>query len=131
MLQLLNSQAYFLNAPSVDFERYNISTDNLIEITQIEEGLIYDCIKAIITNGFTAAKTKFNKELPLQFNTTRKVVFNLLCYLQFKAISQHYKIMTSIYGKHREFLKQFRLAFLTFPFKLIKNIWRKRIASMF
>jgi len=131
MIQLLNSQAYFFNPPSEDFKRFGISHPGLLEITTIEENRVYNCIKTIFTEGFDAAKEKFNEKLPLQFNTTRKIVYNLLCYVHFKAITKHYRIMTSIYGKHPEFIKQFRLAILTFPFKLIANTWKKRIASMF
>jgi len=131
MLQLLNGQACFLNSPSVDFKRYGISDEGLIEMTTIEENRVYNCVQTIISNGFETAKNEFNEELPAQFNTTRKVVYNLLCYFHFKAIAKHYRIMTSIYGRHPEFMKQFTLAFVTFPLKLVANTWRKRIALRF
>jgi hypothetical protein len=131
MLQLLDPRAYFLNAPSVDFARYGISTSSLIEMAQVEESLVYNCVKTIIMDNFETAKSRFNQDLPLQFNTTKKIVYNLLVYLHFKAIAKHYRIMTSIYGRNPELIKQFRLAFLTFPYKLMVNTWRKKIASMF
>ena len=126
MLQLLDAQAYFRNAPSIDFTRYGISTNELIELIQFDEEKILQVVQAIIENGIGETKQKFNEQLPVQFNTTRKVVYNLLCYLQFKAIVKHYRITTSIYGRHPLFIKQFILAFLTFPFKLIANKWRKK-----
>jgi hypothetical protein len=126
MLQLLDPQAYFRNAPSVDFTRYGISTKELIELIHFDEEKIFQSVKAIIENGFAATKEKMNEALPEQFNTTRKIVYNLLCYLQFKAIAKHYRITTSIYGRHPLFIKQFILAFVTFPYKLIANRWRKR-----
>ena len=129
MVQLLDSQAYFLNAPSTDFSRYGISTNNLIEIIEKTEDRIYSCIKTILEKNFAEAKEKYHQQLPIQFNTTRKIVYNLLCYLHLKAIGTHYKIMTSIYGKHPEFIKQFLLGFAGAPFKLIANTWRKRIAN--
>lgn len=126
MLQLLDPQAYFRNAPSVDFGRYGISTNELIELIEFGEDKIVQIVKAIVNDGISSAKEKFNEPLPIQFNTTRKVVYNLLCYLQFKAIARHYRITKSIYGRHPLFVKQFMLGFLTFPFKLIANKWRKR-----
>jgi len=126
MLQLLDPQAYFRNAPSVDFQRYGISTNELIELVQYDDEKIYRSVKSILDEGIVAAKIKFNEALPVQFNTTRKVVYNLLCYLQFKAIARHYRITKSIYGRHPLFIKQFILGFLTFPFKFISNKWRKR-----
>ncbi|MCY7311070.1 MAG: hypothetical protein LH619_09845, partial [Chitinophagaceae bacterium] len=80
MLQLLDPQAYFRNAPSVDFQRYGISTNELIELVQYDDEKIYRSVKSILDEGIVAAKIKFNEALPVQFNTTRKVVYNLLCY---------------------------------------------------
>lgn len=126
MIQLLDPQAYFLNAPSVDFKRYAISTEGLIELIKFDEEKIVKTVKTFIEEGIVSAKEKYSEALPVQFNTTRKVVYNLLCYLHFKAIAKHYRVTTSIYGKHPLFIKQFILAFVTFPFKLIENKWRKR-----
>lgn len=129
MLQLLNSHAAFLNAPSEDFKRYNLPAERLIEIIHINDKKVFDCVKTIIETGFEAAKRAYNEILPLQFNTTPKVVYNMLCYLQFRAIARHYRITTSIYGRHPLFLKQFWLAVLTFPFKLVRNFFRKRVLA--
>jgi hypothetical protein len=129
MVQLLDPNAYFLNAPSIDFSRYGIETKNLIEITEQKEQNIYNCIETIIKDGFSEAKKKYDQRLPLQFKATRKIVYNLLCFFHFKAIVKHYKIITSIYGKDPEFIKQFLLAFAEAPFKLIGNIWKKKIAN--
>ncbi len=126
MLQLLDPQAYFRNAPSVDFDRYGISTNELIELMDFGEEKIVKAVKTIVEEGIIKAKEKLNEPLPVQFNTTRKVVYNLLCYLQFKAIARHYRITRSIYGRYPLFIKQFILGFLTFPFKLVANKWRKR-----
>lgn len=126
MLQLLDPQAYFRNAPSVDFSRYGIPVNEVIELVQFDEEKIFKAVKAIIEDGVTIAKERFNESLPVQFNTTRKVIYNLLCYLQFKAIARHYHITTSIYGAHPLFIKEFLLGFLTFPFRLVTNKWRKR-----
>ena len=126
MLQLLDPQAYFRNAPSVDFNRYGISTEEVIELIMFDEEKIFQSVKSIIENGVASSKKKLDESLPIQFNTTRKIVYNLLCYFQFKAIAKHYRITTSIYGRHPLFIKQFILGFLTFPFKFISNKWRKR-----
>lgn len=125
MVQLLNADAPFLNAPSVDFKRYAVKADELIEITTISEEVVYECIKTITEGDFAKAKEKFNQQLPLQFNTTRIIVYNMLCYLQFRAIIRHCKIITGIYGWHRLFINQLGLAFLTFPFKLVRNLLKK------
>ena len=128
MIQLLNPYTKFINAPSVDFKRYNISTNNLIEITAVNEDNIKGCIETILNKDFPAAKESYNQQLPLQFNTTQKIVYNMLCYLQFKAVAKHYQIMVSVYGRNPLFLKQFFLGIITFPFVLSKNLWKKKIS---
>ncbi|MEO6538649.1 MAG: hypothetical protein ABIT07_00985 [Ferruginibacter sp.] len=129
MVQLLNPNTIFLNAPSVDFNRYKISTENLIEITAINETNIIKCVDTILTKNFSAAKEIYNQALPLQFNTTRKIVYNMLCYLQFKSIAKHYRIMVALYGKHKLFLKAFFGGIVSFPVILIKNLWRNQMSK--
>ncbi len=121
MVQLLDAKAAFLNAPSVDFKRYQLPDDNLIEMISFDEDRVYNCVNKILAANFAEAKQTFNEKIPLQFNTTRKVVYNMLCYLQFRAVTRHFKIIKSVYGLHPLFLKQFILAIVTFPFKLMKN----------
>ena len=127
MVQLLNPHTIFLNAPSVDFKRYNISTQNLIEITAINEATITGCVETILTKNFSTAKEIYHQQLPLQFNTTKKIVYNMLCYLQFKSIAKHYRIMIAVYGKNTLFLKAFFWGIISFPVMLIKNLFRKKI----
>lgn len=126
MLQLLDPQAYFRNAPSVDFERYGLDASALIEMVDYDEGKIVEVVTAILEKGVPAVKPVYNQHLPVQFNSTRKIVYNLLCYLQFGAVARHYRITTSVYGKHPLFLKEFRKAVFLFPFRLVANKWRKR-----
>lgn len=127
MVQLLDPYTAFLNAPSVDFDRYGIPAEKLIEIIHINETTVFNCIRTIVETDFETARKTYNEILPLQFNTTRKVVYNMLCYLQFGAIAKHYRIMTSIYGLNPLFLKQFRLAIISFPIKLLSNFFRKNV----
>ena len=130
MIQLLNPHTAFINAPSVDFTRYGISINNLIEMTEIDELKIYECVKLVVENRIITAKELYNQPIHLQFNTTRKVVYNMLCYLQFGSILKHIKIMTAIYGLNIEFIKQLCLAIITFPFKLIFNVYKKKAIRM-
>ncbi len=126
MLQLLNPYTVFINATSVDFKRYGIPHNGLIEMISFSADKIYECVSVILNEGFDNAKG-FNETLPLQFNTTKSIVYNLLVYREFAAIKKHYQVMTAVYGKHPLFLKAFYGAFLRFPFKLISNIVSKKI----
>lgn len=127
MIQLLNPGAAFLNVPSVDFTRHGIQHNGLIEMGDYDEQKIFLCVKEIVEQGFVQASAKYNQSFPLQFKTTSLIVYNLSCYLEFGAIVKHIKIMVSQYGWKKEFVAQLLKAFLGFPFKLLKNIFSKRI----
>jgi hypothetical protein len=128
MLQLLDKDAYFLNAPSVDFRRFDIQHKGLIEMGSFTEEKVYDCVTEIINTGFLSAE-KYNEVLPLQFNTTKKIVYNLLVYREFGALKKHYRLMESVYGKDPLFRRTFFRALAGAPFKLAANIWKKRIVQ--
>ncbi|MEJ7610367.1 MAG: hypothetical protein WKF88_04220 [Ferruginibacter sp.] len=125
MVQLLNARADFRNAPSEDFKRYHIKHKGLIEMSEFAVDTIFNCVAEIIKNGFDSAM-KYHEKLPLQFNTTKKIVYNLLVYREFSAIRKHYRIMTGIYGRHPLLLKAFAAGFAGFPFKLVNNLWRRK-----
>ncbi len=128
MVQLLNADADFINTPSVDFKRYNISHSGLIEMSSFTADTIFNCVAEIVTNDFESA-TKYHEVLPLQFNTTKKIVYNLMVYREFSSVRKHFKIMTRIYGRHPLLLKAFATGLAGFPFKLIRNVWRRKVRS--
>jgi hypothetical protein len=125
MLQLLDPQVAFLNAPSVDFDRNKIKNIPLIELTTLNREKIFDCMNNIITYGFEKSIPQFNMALPIQFKTTRKVVYNLLCYLQLGSVLRHFNITVKHYGLNKLFIKEFLLAIILFPINLLKNTIRK------
>ena len=124
MVQLLNPYSDFINAPSVDFKRYSIPHQGLIEMTAFDAERITDCVTTVMWKGFDAALI-FNDQITVQFNTTKKIVYNLLVYREFAAIKKHYRIMVAVYGKNPLFFKAFYGAMVTAPFKLMKNIFLK------
>ena len=128
MLQLLNADTIFVNTPSVDFKRYGIKHNGLIEMCNYDEDKILSCVNAILHNGFFAAST-YNQQLPLQFNTTKIIVYNLLVYVEFKAMAKHFAVIKSVYGLKLSFLVAFSAGIVTAPFKLVLNIFRKKLWS--
>lgn len=128
MLQLLNANTIFINTPSVDFKRYNIVHNGLIEMYRFNEAVIYECLNIIIESNFDAAE-KYNQLLPLQFNTTKIIVYNLLVYGEFKAIVKHFRIMKSLYDLNPAFLFAFVEGILLAPFKFASNFIKKKILN--
>ncbi|UAY53122.1 glycosyltransferase family 9 protein [Ferruginibacter albus] len=125
MLQLFTPYTRYENPVSRDFKRFNLSADGLIEILQLNEKQIVECVNLALQN-FPEAKQKYNQSIPLHFKTTRSIVYNLLCYLQFNAILTHIKVNREVYGNNPLFYKEVFVGFITFPFKLVSNLVTKR-----
>ncbi|WP_394767233.1 glycosyltransferase family 9 protein [Ferruginibacter sp.] len=128
MIQLLNPYSNWLNSISRDFERFGIDTKNVIELIDYNNEVIVASVVSALAN-FSQAKKQYNQVIPLHFKTTRSIVYNLLCYLEFKAILTHIKVNREVYGNNISFFKEVLMGFLIFPFRLIFNIWRKNFVG--
>lgn len=128
MVQLINPGGAWLNPVSRDFERFGIDTDQLIELTQVNETEIVECTRAAIKD-FTSAREKYNNAIPVNFKTSRKITYNLLCYFEFEAIAKHIKVNRKVYGNKPSFYIEIILGIVTAPYKLIKNFFSKKILN--
>lgn len=126
MIQLINPDTTWANPISRDFKMFGLDDSGLIEITSMDEATIVDCVNEAIRN-FSSAKEKFNEQIPIQFKTTRSIIYNLLCYQEFAAIRKHIEINREVYGNNISFYKNVFLGFVIAPFKLIKNIFAKKV----
>ncbi|HMG82764.1 MAG TPA: hypothetical protein VK559_06995 [Ferruginibacter sp.] len=126
MVQLLNPYTNWVNPISRDFERYKIPDDKVIELLHFDEPSIITCVNMAM-NDFPEAKKQFNQPIPLHFTTTKQIVYNLICYLEFGAIIKHIQVNKAVYGNNRFFYGAVITGIVTAPFKLVKNIFLKRI----
>jgi len=126
MIQIINPETDWVNPVSRDFKRYGMDKSSVIELTHLNEPELVNCVKEAFEN-FNVAHAKYNQEIPVHFKTTRNIVYNLLCYLEFSAILKHIKINREIYGNNASFFKEVFVGFVTAPFKLAKNIINKKI----
>lgn len=126
MVQLVNPGASWSNIVSRDFKMFGIDDSKLIEITDWNESKIITVVKEAM-DDFYAAKNKNTPDIPLHFKTTRKIIYNLLCYFEFSAIATHIRINRQVYGDNISFYAQVFLGFITAPFTLVKNIFIKKI----
>ena len=127
MIQLFDQDVAFLNAPSVDFKRFGIDNIKLIEITEVSDDLIHNCVKEVLETNFESAKLDYNQNIKLTFTTTRSIVYNLLCYVEIREVIKHFRVMTRLHGHNKRFLSTFFKAILGFPFRLIGNVVKKNI----
>ena len=130
MVQLFNPDTRFENPISRDFQRFGLNTDKVIELLKLDEKIIVDCVHLALQD-FAAAKIKYNQTIPLHFKTTRNIVYNLLCYGELKAIATHVKVNNEVYGNNVSFYKELIAGFVTFPFKLLKNLFTKRFLKSY
>ena len=128
MIQILNPNTTWVNPVSRDFKRFGLDTSHVIEMTKVEKEIIITCVKQAMVD-FSLAKKIFNQKIPLQFRTTRNIVYNLLCYLEFSAIAKHIKVNKEVFGNRSSFYWQVILGFTMAPFKLIYNFVSKKILN--
>jgi len=126
MIQLLNPYTTWVNPISRDFTRFGLDVEKVIEILDLDTKKIESCLSQAMID-FSEARKKYNEPIPLHFKTTRSIVYNLLCYLEFGAILKHIKVNTSLYGHRFDFYKELVMGFITAPFILIRNIFRKHL----
>ena len=96
LVQLINPNGLWLNPVSRDFKMFGRSENKIIELTDLKQTIIVECVKEAIVN-FESARNHYNQPIPLHFKTTRKIVYNLLCYFEFSSIIKHIKINTHRY----------------------------------
>jgi len=126
MVQLINPDTIWINAVSRDFERFHRSTEGIIDLLGLHEENIIACLQ-LCFQDFAAARKKYNQPLPLNFNSSSNIVYNLLCRLQFGSIARHIAVNREVYGNNPAFYKTVFLTFLFFPFRLLDNVFRKRV----
>lgn len=126
MVQLLNPWTRWVNPISRDFARFNILNPGLIELIDFDKEKVVACVKEAM-HHFNTAKDKYHQALPLHFRTSRNIVYNLLCYLNVGAILRHIKINRQVYGNNLSFFYEVAMGIVTFPFRLMGNIFRKKI----
>lgn len=125
MVQMLNPDTPWINPLSRDFERFHLPVDQLIELVHFTSGEVIDCVTEAMLD-FSEARKKYNQPVPLKFTTTTGIVYNLLCYLEFKAIRTHIKVNRQVYGNNVRFYAAVVQGFLIFPFRLLRNTLIKR-----
>ncbi len=125
MIQLVNKGYIFPNYLSVDFKRNNIDSSILIE-TEDENlaNTTADIVVAGIKN-FEEAKRKYNINIKVRFNTTPKIVYDAICYGQFRALYRHWKLNIQQYGLNILFIINYFWGFLVSPYFLVRNKIKK------
>jgi hypothetical protein len=129
MVQLLNPNSLWANPVSVDFKRFNILNNGVIELFVLDPKKIVECVHHALID-FDSAYLIYNNPYPVNFNTSRKIVYNLLCYLEFKYVLRHIKVNLEVYGMNIFFIKDVLLSVLLFPFTLLKNIFTKHLLRL-
>ncbi len=128
MIQLLDAQTRWVNPVSRDFERFKLPADTVIELVDFNQQKTVDCVNAALED-FISAREKYSQLVPLHFKTTRNIVYNLLCYREFAAIAKHIRVNREVYGNNLSFYTTVAWGLISFPARLLKNIFIKKIAK--
>ncbi|WP_347272767.1 hypothetical protein [Candidatus Kuenenia sp.] len=78
MVQLLKKDKSIYGSFIYDFKYYNISTKEIIEITDCPVERVVNCIETIITKGFSEARLLFSENIPLTFESYKQIHLNFI-----------------------------------------------------
>jgi len=127
MLQILDAYMPWVNPITRDFERCGLPADEVLEIYDNDPAFIVRCASEILNGDIREVKKKYQQPLPLHFIGTSRNIYNMLCFFQFGAIAEHIRINVSVWGWHPKLIQAIVWGFVSAPFKLVRNVVRKRI----
>lgn len=125
MIQLLDPHSPFRNIPSIDFRRYSLPDDQLIEMVKWNDTDILNCTGLMLNARYSEARERFHTEIKDSFRTSSRIVYNLLVRLRFGGMITHARVMYSVYGLDIRWVGAMLSGIITAPFRLIGNIIRK------
>jgi len=115
MLQLLSREFRFFAGIKYDFERWNLPTSNVIEVTVNDINYIVNCITTILKHDFSAAKKQFDEIYQPQYFNFRDLIAEILVCNQiqgFKKLNIVLKV-TSNYANANKHLNGFILLYMS------------------
>lgn len=77
-LQLLTRTGTLYTGLKYDFEYWNISTDNVIEVTLNDVNYVVDCVSCIIQTNFQTAKKQFDEIYKPAYRNFRPVISSIM-----------------------------------------------------
>jgi hypothetical protein len=130
MIQLLNPNAIFLNAPSTDFSRYNIPHQGLVEMTQWSTESVLHCTKLMLEGKVDEAHRTFHQSIPVSYSTSKKIIYDRICFLQFKSLFKHLAIMYEVNGNFFTLIGLLIAGLVSAPFTILSNRVRKKRTTL-
>jgi len=126
MIQLLNPDTPWLNSVVRDFKRFGLNANGVIELHEHTTAKKMECIQQALVD-FDGARKKYHRDIPMNFRTTRDIVYNLLCYFRFGAIVKHVRVNRQVHGIRPDlYLNVLNGCLILLP-RLISNLFTKRI----
>jgi hypothetical protein len=123
MIQVLDPNAYWFNSVVNDHKRFGLPVDHIIEMDDSSAERVYDCIAAVIAEGFGRARGRYHSDFPIQFRITRGILCYLLGWGRVGAAIHHIRLNLGLYGFKPKLVKAIFLGLTTFP---IVNYMNKR-----
>ena len=127
MVQILDSESFWVNSVVEDHKRFNLPTDHVIELMNANTTVIIDCVLHMIDKGVADAKIKFHQPVKQQFKVSRGLIAYLLGRGLIGKAIKHISINIKLFGFQPGLIKSILLGVTTFP---VTNYWNKRKRNM-
>jgi len=104
-IQLLKTKTYFYASMMHDAIHFGLPTDQLLEIQDCPPTYLADCIKMVLEKGFSQAKGKYHKDIPLKFDFYFYLIYlDLISKNRFLDAAMSLKFSLDRYGNHKDLI---------------------------
>ena len=104
-IQLLKTKTYFYASMMHDAIHFGLPTDQLLEMQDCTPPYLADCIKMVLKEGFSQAKRKYHKDIPLKFDFYfYQLYLDLLSKNKFLEAAMSLKASLDKYSNHKDLI---------------------------
>jgi hypothetical protein len=111
LVQLLKQDALWFNSVRRDFQHWGWPVDTIIEIEDGHAGRVPDCVRAIFSEGFATARTRFHEDIPANFRAYARMLCDFLRHGEWQKAWTLLRVNLAEHGFQRALLN-FRLRWI-------------------
>lgn len=125
MVQLLNSDTYIFNPPSIDFIESGHDINQVIELYYFTPKNVVEVFEIIYKNGFAKARQLRNQHIKNKFILHRGIVHEFIKKGKLTLLAHFIKINIKQNGYNKNMLAKIAAGFVLFPAQYLINLRKK------
>src|ERR1700693_3684506 len=131
MIQLLKVDAPFVASFIHDFERWGLSSDSVLEMSECLPEKVVQCVITALTQGFQTAKKTFHETIPVKFKTHGAISLLLLSRGEFQKVVHFISINIRSHRAHPALIGNLLMSFIKYllifiVFRPFRSVFKKK-----